>query len=74
MLYITLKTGEELHWHITKDCPIDYSKITEIQDIQADGDELSYIIIRFKNLIIPQHRKVVRWFGDTAQHIVGNLW
>lgn len=48
---------------------------TEVIEVQADGDELAYILNRFTNLPGFQGRcpSVVRWFGPTAQFIVANL-
>lgn len=40
--------------------------------VQADGHELSAIEEQFYN--VPMHEgRVVRWFGETAKFIVGNL-
>ena len=40
--------------------------------VQADGHELEWIIGNFPGLIIPRGR-VVRFFGDTARLIAGNI-
>lgn len=59
-------------WHVGEACPVGYDKIDSVVEVQADGDELSYIIRRFTNLPYPVTRSA-RWFGDMAKFIVGNL-
>lgn len=43
-----------------------------VESVQADGHELEYIQNRFTNLPTVNNR-VVRWYGDYAKFIVGNL-
>lgn len=46
--------------------------VESVLEIQADGDELEAIREQFPSLVIPKHA-VVRWYGDMAKFIVGNL-
>jgi hypothetical protein len=75
MLSIKFKSGVERIWHIHEPNPITYYEVNAIDEIQADGDELEYIHNMFlltHSLPIPKGR-VIRWFGDYAKLIVGNL-
>lgn len=45
-----------------------------VVEIQADGDELDYILVHFENIpIVDNQRVVVRYFGDHAKFICANL-
>ena len=41
--------------------------------IQADGDELSYILDKFHSIRWTRDTKVIRWYGEDARFILGNL-
>ena len=74
MLYIILN-GKERTWHVGQPSPISHSEAADVDEIQADGDELEHIVDMFpinRSLPIPRGR-VVRWFGDHAKLIAGNL-
>lgn len=49
-----------------------HHKVGTVIEIQADGAELDLIV---KSELLPYvpNKKVVRWFGETAQFIVANL-
>jgi hypothetical protein len=51
---------------------IKYGEVSNITEIQADGDELMAIFEKFPFKLVLKAR-VVRWFGADAQHIVGSL-
>lgn len=71
MMYIVTNSGMDEQWHIGERRPdITPSHVTEVQ---ADGDELTYIGERFTNLPVDRLGSVVRWFGDHAKFIVSNL-
>lgn len=81
MLYITIdnrqsgigkKAIETNQWHVGQASPIASVSLPRVLDIQADGDELAYIMNRFKNIPVSPGR-VVCWFGDHAKFIVANL-
>lgn len=62
-------------WHVGEKNPVPYEKVIAVTEVQADGDELEHIEDMFqlnKQIPIPR-RRVVRWFGDHAKLIVGNL-
>lgn len=52
----------------------DWPMPNNVIDVQADGDELEYILRHFKG--IPRHnsKRVQTWFGDHAKFIVEHLW
>lgn len=69
-MYITFKNGRERLWHIGSPTP---TTDQEVVEVQADGDELEYVINRFKNIPYPSHQRVVKWHGDLAKLIANNL-
>ena len=79
MLYIvgteivgTTKRAVELGWHIGE--PVPPLAGIDVTEIQADSDELVYLVSLFTNL--PHacgKRYSVRWFGDMAKFIAHNL-
>ncbi len=71
MMYICRKDKPDLHWHIGES--VEDNLIHDIWMVQADGDELVYIETRFINLRNVRRTRVVRWYGDDAVFIVGNL-
>jgi hypothetical protein len=78
MLYICTSvpdsyTGKkEYTWHIGNVPPGNYNS-HNVTSVQADGDELTYLIQTFKN--IPYHKTsaVQVWLGDYAKFIAANL-
>lgn len=48
------------------------SRAPFVSAVQAEGDELEAIRYQFPGLVIPKHA-IVRWYGDQAKFIVGNL-
>lgn len=73
MMSIILNNGLELTWHIGKGIPVSYDHVNDVSEIQADGDELSRILEKFDNLPMAKNGRVVRYFGDHARFIVGNI-
>lgn len=73
MLYINIIAGEKT-WHVGSGPVRDIVHPDNVISIQADGDELDLICERFGVAAIrPRGSNVVRWYGDTAKFIVGNL-
>lgn len=83
MLYIKYKAtperGEhtERGWHLGTGnlSYIQGYPVSDVESVQADGDELDYVLRRFENLCRTRDvsLRVVRWYGELAQFIVGNL-
>lgn len=73
MLAFTL-TGRDgvRSWHIGEKIIMQYETISQVDEVQADCDELEYIKSNFTNLPMSNSR-VVRWFGDHARFIVAHL-
>ena len=44
-----------------------------VESVQADGDELEYIMKNFAGIPTCVNNRVVSWYGDHAKFIVGNL-
>jgi hypothetical protein len=75
MFYACDKNGRTLyHWHLGEEKPVNVShvNIREVEEIQADGEELIEVLEKFSNIPRTTNR-VQRWFGDLAKFIVSNL-
>ena len=76
MMYIQRNDGSYFEWHVGGSHPFgadNYSAITDIAHVQADGDELEFVNTSFTNLRTRQNKRVVRFYGDDAKTIAGNL-
>lgn len=71
MLYIITKDGE-ISWHVGNG-PLNMPFSKKVIMIQADGDELEYILDEFSNLPRNHLKRVIKWFGDDAMFIAHNL-
>jgi hypothetical protein len=76
MLYIVKTDGSETKWWTGQKIPDILP--ARIEYLQADGDELSYIVNLFTDqygyVTIPhQYGRVVIWYGDMARTIYLNL-
>ncbi len=71
-LYITTDDGKEINVHIGSGPMREKVEPMFVDWIQADGDELTAIYRKFDKLPYCNER-VVRWYGDTAKFIIGNL-
>lgn len=84
-LVIKFESGYIKEYHIGLDVPISHEECRAIAEIQANGDELEYIINKYTinpkahssdkryTIPIPFNTRIVRWFGDIAQTIIANL-
>lgn len=73
-LYITTR-DEVYQWHIGQVMPINIRQtIPQIISIQADCDELEFLLARFPYLSgkLPAKARVVSWYGDEAKYLIGN--
>lgn len=82
MLYVELKDNAHISWHIGEKPPKEILEsssiftitVDDVVMIQADNDELDYIIDKFGVAAMrPKNSNVVKWYGDIAKFIVGNL-
>lgn len=72
MLYITVNNITKV-WHIGEVLPFTYEECGRVGGIQADGDELMFILNLFEG--IPKTEMVVqRWCGSIAATIAANLY
>ena len=64
---------QTLEWHVGDTVTPTFHRLAHnVLEVQADGDELAHI--RTHNLaLVPTGRRMVRFFGDDAKRIVGNL-
>ena len=60
-------------WMIADSSPLNLHQFDSVKNIQVDGDELDYVYSRFPSLCMVRNAKSVKWFGDDAKFIVGNL-
>ena len=59
-------------WHIYEYMLISSEDLPHIRSIQADGDELEYILRKFEN--IPHNdARIQVWYGEWAIYIAANL-
>lgn len=73
----------EYRWHVGKFNPVPSQDVCRVIEVQADGDELDYLSARFPFVLNnrPQENlngswqsvRIVKWYGDDARFIVGNL-
>ncbi len=73
MMYITGVNPDgskwDTTWHVGQRQAVPARSVIEVQ---ADGDELMYVLTRMSNL--PYTQAVVQtWYGDHAKFIAGNL-
>ena len=70
-------SGMESQWHVGERNPLlqrdEVIYVDDVIEVQADGDELRWILGLSYNLGLPfRHGQVVRFFGDDAKFIVAN--
>ncbi len=67
---------EEFEWHVGEG-PIGRGDGLNLDSIviemQADGDELDHIRNLYSNIPFRDGKRAVRWYGEMAKFIVGNL-
>lgn len=51
----------------------DYVSANDVISVQADGDELTYVLNRFSFIPACYGSKTMTWYGDFAKFIAGNL-
>jgi len=69
MAMFILHTHESV-WHQGE--KLEHVNAHDVRLVQADGDELRIILQQFHNLPTTGER-IIRWYGDDAKFIVGNL-
>ena len=73
-MFIVFASGSDVKIHVGEKIPESVTRdIQNVVEVQADGDEKSFIYGVFDNFprIMESHR-IVRYFGDQARFIVGN--
>jgi len=78
MLYVTyldrLKmTTRQWAWHVGEPLPPKPGPYEIVEMVQADSDELSYIVGSFNGIPFVLNKRVQRWPQPWAQFIVENL-
>ena len=61
----------EFEWHVGGGRP--GVNLEQVEEIQADGDELEHIKQNFTNFPMANHVRVVRWRGEHARFILSHL-
>lgn len=73
MLYVVYQDGSASKHHRGREMNFDHRRVMTVSMVQADGDELEDVID-----LIGIHKyptwPVVKWYGDTAKFIAGNLY
>ena len=79
MLFIVYKEDKNseiekhINWHVGEKINHPFLATKEVVSVQADCDELNYIICKFENLPYPRMKRIVVWYGDLAKLIAHNL-
>jgi hypothetical protein len=82
MMHIVVGNGLSIpsvvyEWNVGEESPFktNHDQAQFVTHVQADGDELMHVAIRFMNLpfTVNTTNSVVRWYGDHAKFIAGNL-
>jgi hypothetical protein len=78
MMYIIINSYENKRkmlrsWHVGESSPVANIDVMEIEEVQADGDELALIRRNVRNIPDYPSNVHVRYFGDTARFIVANI-
>lgn len=73
MLVYILEDGGEKVWHVGGDPPARRHNDAKCKFLQADGNELQFVLHNFKNIPNANHRRVVAWTGDIADFIFKNI-
>lgn len=71
MLYIRIRNRNTISWHVGE--PVPPFVAADVASVQADCDELAYIENEFTGIPRVKGKWVVRWYGDDARFIAGNL-
>jgi len=80
-LFIIFESGRDREFHVqdfdalvggVKQKYLIHGSATGVMWIQANGHELEYITSKFKGLP-SSSGPVVRWYGDHAKFIIGNI-
>lgn len=75
MLTVHMRNHDEIQWQVGEGVDIAAVDIARnVMFIRADGDELEHVLDKFGvAALCPKDCMVVKWFGDTARFIIGNL-
>lgn len=73
-LYVTHSNGVVGEFHVGKKVEYARRDLMLVEEVQADGHELDWIMHWF-NDSIPCHKgRVMSWYGDTAKMIAKSLY
>ena len=71
MLYVVVKNGAAVSWHIGEIINLD--EIQDVTEVQADGHELEWVLENISNIPIwnknSASKSVLNWYGDHAKFI-----
>lgn len=74
MLYITFSNSDSFEtWEVGSDAEHLIQRAQEVSYITADGEELSWIVRNFPGIVFRSGKYIVRFYGNDAVTIVGNL-
>lgn len=65
------KLNQEKHWHIGQQAP-EIPDGFKVVEVHADGDELDYLLDNLTNIPLSKS-PVVKWYGDMAMFVIGNM-
>jgi len=69
---LTTLNGCRGQWHVGEKVDLEPESF-QFASVQADCDELLYIIAKFKNIPFHTDKPVQKWYGDLAKFILANL-
>lgn len=60
-------------WHVGEQLIITNGDVDDVRYVLADGHELEFIKKEFVNITYSDSMRIVKFYGDQAKSIVGNL-
>lgn len=73
MLYIMLSNKVERSWHLDQPYCNLLDDINLVTEIQADGDELDWVLKNIAGIPYCATKRVMSWYGDHAKFIANCL-
>ena len=77
MLYFINERGVDKTWHVGSSKPkLEHPGspyVGKCVEVQADGDELEYILALFRNRPVKSAARILVWKGELAQFIYDNI-
>jgi len=73
-LFVILSDGHVSEQHVGKKAEFSSRVILKVEEVQADGHELDWVMQWFDESIPCHKGRVMNWYGDTAKMIAKSLY